>query len=187
MTLLSNPSSHQLGPWWDSPCFEDEVLMAYLAIIMLKGTSESIAPVLFNSSLRWSDPCYRPISLLPIVSKVQERHVCNLVWEHLEDTGHIPDNQWGFTQGISTVTALLSTFNSVYHYNIMEQGYGVILLFLDLSKAFVPYVPLLHQLKGTGLNPYIVQWIAFCFPNRKQYVVAQGESSTDTSVASGVP
>ena len=107
---------------------------------------------------------------------------------HLEDTGHIPDNQWGFTLGKSTATALLSTFNSVYHY-IMEQGFDVILLFLDLSKAFdrVPYIPLLHQLKGTGLNPYIVQWIAFCFPNRKQYVVAQGESSTDTSVASGVP
>ena len=138
---------------------------------MLKGASESIAPVLkhlFNSSLRssdipteWirssivpipkgakptSDPkCYRPISLLPIVSKVLERHVYNVVWEHLEDTGQIPDNQWGFTQGKSTVTALLSTLNSAYHY--MEQGVDVILLFLDLSQAFdrVSHVPLLHH------------------------------------------
>ena len=133
---------------------------------MLKGTAESIAPVLkhlLNSSLRssdipteWkrssivpipkgakltSDPkCYTPISLLPIVSKVLERHVYNFVWEHLEDTGQIPDNQWGFTQGKSTVTALLSTFNSVYQY--MELGFEVILLFLDISKAFdsVPHV-----------------------------------------------
>ena len=63
------------------------------------------------------------------------------------------------------------------------------LLFLDLSKAFdsVPHVPLLHHLKDTGLNPYIVQWIAFYLLNRKQYVVVQGESSTNTSVVSGVP
>ena len=60
---------------------------------------------------------------------------------------------------------------------------------LDLSKAFdsVPHVPLLHHLKDTGLNPYIVQWIAFYLLNRKQYVVVQGESSTDISVVSGVP
>ena len=71
----------------------------------------------------------------------------------------------------------------------MEQGFDVILLFLDLSKAFdsVPHVPLLHHLKDTGLNPYIVQWIAFYLINRKQHVVVQGESSTDTSVVSGVP
>ena len=62
-------------------------------------------------------------------------------------------------------------------------------LFLDLSKAFdsVPHVPLLHHLKDTGLNPYIVQWIAFYLLNRTQYVVVQGESSNDTSVVSGVP
>jgi ribonuclease P/MRP protein subunit RPP40 len=71
----------------------------------------------------------------------------------------------------------------------MEQGFDVIVLFLDLSKAFdsVPHVPLLHHLKYTGLNPYIVQWIAFYLLNRKQYVVVQGESSTDTSVVSGDP
>ena len=49
-------------------------------------------------------------------------------------------------------------------------------------------VPLLKHLKDTGLNPYIVQWIAFYLLNRKkQYVFVQGESSTDTSVVSGVP
>ena len=180
---------------------------------MLKGTAESIAPVLkylFTACLRSSDiqrngkehplclfqkvqsqqvteKCYRPISLLPIASKVLERHVYNLVWEHLEDKGQIPDNQWGFTKGKSTVTALLSAFNSVYQY--MEHGYGVILLFLDLSKAFdsVPHVQQLHHLKDTGLNPYIVQWIVFYLLNRKQYVVVQRESSNDTSVVSGVP
>ena len=36
-------------------------------------------------------------------------------------------------------------------------------------------------LKDTGQNPYIVHL------NRKQYVVVQGESSTDTSVVSGAP
>ena len=59
----------------------------------------------------------------------------------------------------------------------MEQGFDVILLFLDLSKAFgqCSACTLLHHLKDAGLNPYIVRWIAFYLLNRKQYVVVQGE------------
>ena len=75
---------------------------------MLKGTSHSIALVimkLFNLSIKtgkipqkWKisftvpipksqtntdDPCnYRPISLLPVVSKLLERHVHSLVFAH---------------------------------------------------------------------------------------------------------
>ena len=103
----------------------------------------------------------RPISLLPIISKVLERHVYNLLWDHLEEIGQMAENQWGFTHGKSTVTALLSTFNSVYQY--MERGCDVALLFLDISKAFdsVPHVPLLQHLRDIGLNQFLLQWIAY--------------------------
>ena len=99
------------------------------------------------------DPkCYRLISFLSIISKVLERHVYNLLWAHLEEIGQIAENQWGFTHRKSTVTALLSTFNSVYQY--MERGCDVALLFLDISKAFdsVPHVPLLQHLHDVGFS-----------------------------------
>ena len=105
----------------------------------------------------------------------------------MAENGIISENQWGFSPGKSTVTALLWTFNSVYQ--SLEQGCDVTLLFLDLSKAFdrVPHIPLLQHLKDIGLDHHIIQWIASYLLNRKQYVVVGGASSDTSSVVSGVP
>ena len=92
---------------------------------MLKGTAPSITPMitaLFNMSLStgifpdsWksslivpiskhgdsSNPGnYRPISLLPIVSKLLEKHVYDLLCEHFD----ISDQQWGFQARKSTTS-----------------------------------------------------------------------------------
>ena len=51
---------------------------------------------------------YRPISILPIISKLLEKHVHNLLYQHLSNNCPLSPNQWGFTEGKSTTTALLS-------------------------------------------------------------------------------
>ena len=51
---------------------------------------------------------YRPISILPIISKLLEKHVHNLLYQHLSNNCPISPKQWGFTEGKSTTTALLS-------------------------------------------------------------------------------
>ena len=51
---------------------------------------------------------YRPISILPIISKLLEKHVHNLLFQHLSNNCPLSPNQWGFTEGKSTTTALLS-------------------------------------------------------------------------------
>ena len=50
---------------------------------------------------------YRPISLLPIVSKLLEKHICDLLCEHLD----ISDQQWGFQACRSTTNVILSATN----------------------------------------------------------------------------
>ena len=104
-----------------------------ISAFMLKATAKSIAPPLaqlFNLSLAsgkfpemWkiasivpipksgdkSDPSnYRPISLLSIVSKLLEKIVYAILWDHLLEHSPISDRQWGFQRGKSTTTALLS-------------------------------------------------------------------------------
>ena len=37
---------------------------------------------------------YRPISILPIVSKVLERHISNIIMDHLEEVAPISANLW---------------------------------------------------------------------------------------------
>ena len=180
---------------------------------MLKGTAVSIAPVLtelFNLSLtcgiipsKWKlssvvpipkssgnadNPSnYRPISLLSVVSKIMERHIYSIVFEHLADQEFLSAAQWGFCPGKSTVTALVSTFHNILQ--LMENGFDVSLVFFDLRKAFdsVPHLPLLYKLKDIGLNQHILQWFASYLCNRQQYVVVDGASSDTTSVLSGVP
>ena len=95
-----------------------------LSAKMLKGTAASIAPAvtqLFNISLQlgelpseWkhalitpipksnelSTICnYRPISLLPILSKVLEKHVHSLLLKHLCSNYPISNSQFGFLKG----------------------------------------------------------------------------------------
>ena len=50
---------------------------------------------------------YRPISLLPIISKTLEHHVYSLLSEHLAVNNILSTNQFGFQPGRNTTTPLL--------------------------------------------------------------------------------
>ena len=52
---------------------------------------------------------YRPISLLPILSKLLEKHICGLLADQLQSSGPINESQFGCQQGKSTTTTLLET------------------------------------------------------------------------------
>ena len=180
---------------------------------MLKNTAVSISPILtklFNLSLssgkiphKWKvssvvpipkstanteNPCnYRPISLLSIVSKLLEKHVYSVVLEHFTEREMLTKDQWGFTPGKSTVTALVSSFYEILQ--LLESGADVSFVFFDLSKVFdsVPHLPLLQKLSDCGLDQHILQWILYYLCGREQYVVVDGASSKTTPVVSGVP
>ena len=62
----------------------------------------NVVPIPKGSSLRSTPTGYRPISLLPIVSKVFEKHIYSLVSSHLHEHCPISDKQWGFQAGKST-------------------------------------------------------------------------------------
>ena len=80
---------------------------------------------------------YRPNSILPIVSKVLEQHISNIIMDHLEEVAPISSNQWGFMPGRSTTSALLSITNSCLR--ALDMGHGghdVCTIFFDIRKAF---------------------------------------------------
>ena len=56
---------------------------------------------------------YRPISILPILSKVLEKHVHSIISDHLSLHSPISDQQWGFTAWKSTTAAVLSMIHTV--------------------------------------------------------------------------
>ena len=132
-----------------------------------------------------SDPGnYRPISLTCILCKLLERHICDLMYEHLSYCQEFSDSQWGFRPGRSTVAALLSVTQKWL--SVLECGQEVCAVFFDYRKAFdsVPHLPLLDKLESLD---YIQNWVTDYLTVRPQSVVVNGKSSLPAPVLSGVP
>ena len=66
----------------------------------------SVSPVFKNVWERSTVKNYRPISLLPVVSKVFEKLVNNRIVDHLEKCGLFSDFQYGFRSSQSTTDLL---------------------------------------------------------------------------------
>ena len=179
---------------------------------MLKQTSASIVPSLtklFNLSLRtgtfpdeWKNARvvpipksgdlslptnYCPTSILPVVSKLLERHMYKLIHEHMSVHSPISVHQWGFSEGKSTTSALISfTHDCLQHLDNGEEACSV---FFDISKAFdtVSHAPLMDKLTSTNVNPHIAKWVHSYLSNRSQHVVVNGCVSVVLPVISSVP
>ena len=184
-----------------------------ISSMMLKSTAYSIAPSLaklFNTSLakgalptEWklarvvpvpkSDDLknsvsgYRPISILPTVSKILEHHVSKIIVDHICEAYPISDRQWGFMLHRSSTSALISV---IYDWlTALDNGQEVCVVFFDIQKAFdsVPHLPLLQKLEQIGINPYILRWVQSYLTERRQFVVVEGSCSPTLQVVSGVP
>ena len=131
---------------------------------------------------------YRPISLLPCISKVFERVLFNHVHGYLRVNGLISQNQSGFTPGDGTINQLIAICNTLY--KCIDDGDEMIAVFLDLSKAFdkVWHAGLLYKLQVMGINGKLFDVITSYLNNyRQQYVSLSGASSSLISIKAGVP
>ena len=128
---------------------------------------------------------YRPVSLLPIISKLLEKLIHNKIIQNI--IPKITIKQHGFMPTKSTVTQLLATF---LHVNAnLDTGRRTDIVYFDLAKAFdsVPHKLLIHKLKTFGFNGPLLLWMTDYLLNRKQRVIVNGSNSEWKNVQSGVP
>ena len=128
---------------------------------------------------------YRPISLLPIISKVLERCIFNTIIDAL--TEKITAAQHGFMRNRSTSTQLMSALCNIQ--KILDNKGQTDMIYFDLSKAFdtVPHDLLLHKLQSFGIHGRLLAWIKDYLTNRYQRTTCDGTSSHWLPVTSGVP
>jgi retron-type reverse transcriptase len=88
---------------------------------------------------------YRPVSILPIVSKIIERHVFNFFYEYLSTNKLVTDSQSGFRPSHSCKTALNGLTDKWF--KNMDDGKLTGVVFIDLRKTFdtVNHTVLLHK------------------------------------------
>ena len=77
---------------------------------------------------------YRPISLLPLCSKIFERLIFNEMFEFFIENNLISQHQSGFKPGNSCINQLLSITHETHQ--SFDDDFDVRSVFLDISKAF---------------------------------------------------
>ena len=130
---------------------------------------------------------YRPISILPVLSKILERAVHQQLYRYLQRYSILSPYQCGFRKSYSTEFAALSLADTIRR-NI-DQGRLTGAVFIDLRKAFdtVDHTLLLNKLSSVGILDGELDWFKNYLCNRKQIVEYQGVSSDTEFVSVGVP
>ena len=130
---------------------------------------------------------YRPISVLPTLSKIFEKCIYHQLISYFSSENIIIPNQYGFKPGSTTMDCLVDLIEEIY--TSLDQGNYAVSIFLDLSKAFdtVNDSILLSKLLFYGIqNPYI-NWFKSYLNKRKQRVFVNGTTSDTMPISSGVP
>ena len=115
---------------------------------------------------------YRPVSVLPTVSKIAERVIFNLLYEF--SLNFLSGNLFGFLKGHSCATALLKTCEDIRE-NLDSSEYSAAIT-IDLSKAFdsINHNLLLAKLSAYGVTDDALQLVRSYLTDRKQHVKVDG-------------
>ena len=132
---------------------------------------------------------YRPVSLLPICSKIFEKLIFNCIYDFLDQNCRLIANQSGFRPGDSCIHQLIAITHNIFTAFDGNPSLEVRGIFLDLSKAFdrVSHEGLIYNLKNIGINGKLLSLIESFLHNRYQRVVLNGQSSKWQNVNTGVP
>ena len=127
---------------------------------------------------------YRPVSILPVVSKILEKIVAKQLSEYLEKNKLLSNTQHGFRPMLSTETALTTITDKIYE--SMDNKKIAMLTLCDLSKAFdsVHHQTLLHKCSLLNIDEF---WFNNYLDNRSMSVRLDNHVSKKTFINYGVP
>ena len=143
---------------------------------------------IFKQGCRKDASNYRPISLLPTLSKVFEKAVYNQLYSYLTMNNILSKKQFGFQPEISTQHALMQILN--YISESFNENKFVVACLLDLSKAFdlINHDKLIDKLSNIGLSGISLKWFRSYLSDRKMYTFVNGTlSSTYSKLNRSVP
>ena len=154
--------------------FPDALKIAKVVPIFKSGDTKSISN-------------YRPISILPCISKIFEKTAYARLIKYLDLKLILNAKQFGFRKNYSTTLALLKLVDEISE--SIDNHEITVGVFVDLSKAFdtVNHDILLNKLRYYGIRGNVYKWFESYLNNRFQFVAINNIYSCFLSVTCGVP
>jgi exonuclease III len=142
---------------------------------------------LYKSGDKLSMSNYRPVSVLPSLSKIFERLMYNRLHSFIAKYNILHCNQFGFRRNHSTSMALATIVDKIVC--ALNNNEFVLGVFLDFSKAFdtVKHEILIKKLEHYGVRGPSLSWFSSYLKNRNQYVYFNDSNSSTKVISSGVP
>ncbi|MCU7800226.1 MAG: hypothetical protein KZQ70_08805 [gamma proteobacterium symbiont of Lucinoma myriamae] len=171
-------------------------LCTSLTFIVNKSLSAGIFPnawkqakvnPIFKSGTKDDVNNYRPISILPTLSKLIEKWIQIKFMSFLNTHQLLQQRQSGFRPGHSTESALVLMIDTWL--KAIDEGKLVGSVMVDFRKAFdlVDHRILLKKLSLYKCNEKCLAWFESYLTNRNQLVSVNGMKSGSESVVCGVP
>ena len=146
-----------------------------------------VTPMPKGSSLK-KPGNWRPVSVLPLPSKIIERAVYSQLVYHFECNNYLSKTQHGFRKGHSTAHAIFEYIQFLYdNYDCLNVTSSI---FVDYSKAFdtIDHDILIRKLLLYKFDEHSVYWFKNYLNDRKQLVkLEMGILSKLLDVTMGVP
>ena len=130
---------------------------------------------------------YRPISLLPTLSKIFERVIHTQLYTYFDENKLLSEQQYGFCEKHSTELAAVKLVDYINHE--MDIGNTPEAIFIDLSKAFdtLNFDILIHKLQFYGLSGNSLALMKSYVTGRMQYVLFNKTKSDIAIITTGIP
>ena len=130
---------------------------------------------------------YRPIWILPILSKIFEKLVHKRLVNYLGKYKLLIKHQYSFQKGKSTEHAILDLHKDIVE--AIEKKEKACAIFLDFAKAFdtVNQKILLKKLEYYGKRGVPLIWFQSYLHNRQQCVKINQSTSNSRTVTCGIP
>ena len=144
-----------------------------------------IIPIFKKKGDRSSVINYRPVSILPIVSKILDRCIFIDLYRFVEP--RLSSCQYGFIKGRSCTVQLLVYLGKIYR--ALDNHQNVQVVYTDFEKAFdrVDHQLLLRKLSDIGVRGRLLQLIRSFLSGRCYKVRVNSSLSKERKCTSGVP
>lgn len=150
--------------------FPNKLLLDNLELLLdpiVQGVNETISTENFPESLKLTKILplhkkgskkdlenYRPIAILPFLSKILEKVLYNQIYDYFEKNNLFTSSQFGFRKGKNTGLAVMTFLNQIRQLKNACSKESIVSIQFDLSKAFdlVDHDILIEKLKKYGFS-----------------------------------